>query len=854
MTTAAISVSVSAPCPVCQSKSRCLIGESRIICYRKADGAIKVSTDKNGEPTYIHEKPGALPQLSVFNPSAASGGSTAKADSHTIHDVYWSLLQALSLSESHRDSLRKRGLSDAEIDYRKYRTLPHRRGEIIKTLRSTFGERLLSVPGFYAKHNATGSYVTIGGKSGILIPSITRLNDRPVISGIKVRSDDPDPKGRYRFLSSRKYGGPGATQVVHIPVSRDDRSVFPAECIRVTEGELKADIAFVLSGLPTISIPGVSSWRLSIPVLRTQGAKRVRIAFDADATVNPDVARPLLLFARTLLAEGFGVEFERWPIASGKGIDDVLAASKASEIEVLSDDDAISAIVATAASLGIDTETEGDPSREMPNEGTTDPHRLARLLVKQRYMSGNKRTIQCWRGEWWTWNGSRYERTQKDEVTAGITATAKAEVDAANLIALRRCRSNPNSDGAPPEATPVTKSIVSNAMQALESQCVLPGQSSQPFWIDEQPSDPKACELLAMASGLLHVSEILKPNPVSDNILIPKSPRFFSPNSLEYDYDPNADCPRWIEFLNTLWPNDPQSIRCLQEWFGYCLTLDTRHHKILMIVGPARSGKGTINRVLTKLVGDGFVSNPTLSSLAEPFGLWPLLGKTVAVVTDARLSGQSNVSQIVERLLSISGEDPQNIQRKNMTTLTGVRMPLRFVLLSNELPRLSDASGAMASRISLLRTTESFLGREDKTLESTLLSELPGILLWSLAGRLCLEESGSFTVPDASKDMTDAMDELSSPIKSFVRDRCILGPEEKSTAKQLFEEWKLWCERHGREHHGTLEVFARDLLAAVPSIRRTQITEDGNRHRAYLGIRKKLGDSEFDASDASDAF
>lgn len=59
---------------------------------------------------------------------------------------------------------------------------------------------------------------------------------------------------------------------------------------------------------------------------------------------------------------------------------------------------------------------------------------------------------------------------------------------------------------------------------------------------------------------------------------------------------------------------------------------------MLLIVGPKRSGKGTIARVLTRLIGNGNVSGPTTSSLAGPFGLQPLIGKTLAIVSDAGIS------------------------------------------------------------------------------------------------------------------------------------------------------------------------------------------------------------------------
>ena len=76
-------------------------------------------------------------------------------------------------------------------------------------------------------------------------------------------------------------------------------------------------------------------------------------------------------------------------------------------------------------------------------------------------------------------------------------------------------------------------------------------------------------------------------------------------------------------------------------------------HKILLLVGPTRAGKGVIARILGALVGAENVAGPTLSSLNGDFGLAPLLGKTLAVVSDARLNGRG-AHVVVERLLSIS--------------------------------------------------------------------------------------------------------------------------------------------------------------------------------------------------------
>jgi phage/plasmid-associated DNA primase len=59
--------------------------------------------------------------------------------------------------------------------------------------------------------------------------------------------------------------------------------------------------------------------------------------------------------------------------------------------------------------------------------------------------------------------------------------------------------------------------------------------------------------------------------------------------------------------------------------------------KIFLLVGPKRGGKGIISRILTALVGADNITAPTLSSLSQNFGCEGLIGKTLAIISDARL-------------------------------------------------------------------------------------------------------------------------------------------------------------------------------------------------------------------------
>jgi putative DNA primase/helicase len=266
--------------------------------------------------------------------------------------------------------------------------------------------------------------------------------------------------------------------------------------------------------------------------------------------------------------------------------------------------------------------------------------------------------------------------------------------------------------------------------------------------------------------------------------------------------------------------------------FGYLISGDTRQQKMFLFVGPKRGGKGTIGRVLTRLLGRHNVAGPTLSSLGTNFGLQDLIGKPVAIVSDARLGSKSDHSLITERMLSVSGEDLQNVDRKYLPPWSG-QLPTRFVILTNELPRLTDSSGALASRFIVLMLEQSFYDRENPGLTDELCEELPGIFNWALDGLQRLRERGRFKQPGASKDAIQELEDLSSPTGAFIRDRCVIGSGLTVSTADLYRTYRDWCEEHGR-HAVNQQLFGRDLRAVRPEVRVRRLGSD--RTRSYVGL------------------
>jgi putative DNA primase/helicase len=373
----------------------------------------------------------------------------------------------------------------------------------------------------------------------------------------------------------------------------------------------------------------------------------------------------------------------------------------------------------------------------------------------------------------------------------------------------------------PFKPNPGKVNAILNSLQAG----VFQGRDKQPpFWLEPR-QDEDAAGLIACRNGMLRIT---------GRALSLHTPHLFNVNCLPFDYDPDAPPPKeWNRFLRDLWPDDEDGKRArltLQELFGLMLVDETRYQKIFMIVGPRRSGKGTIGRVLTALLGKENVANPTLAGLSTNFGLWPLIDKRAAIISDARLGPQTNAHTVAERLLSISGEDSLTVDRKYQPPWTG-RFGARFMILTNELPRIADASGALASRFVILTLQRSFYDQEDLALTAKLLQELPGILNWSLAGLDRLSKRGYFKMPISSLEAVRQLESLASPVQAFISEWCTVGAGQRITVKNLYGAFRAWGESDGIKPDSNI-VFGRNLRALLPQVR----ARDKGEHRFYDGI------------------
>lgn len=310
----------------------------------------------------------------------------------------------------------------------------------------------------------------------------------------------------------------------------------------------------------------------------------------------------------------------------------------------------------------------------------------------------------------------------------------------------------------------------------------------------------------------------------------------FIPNGAEWEYMPQAAPSKHLEaFLRSIFGDKDDEIQLLQEWFGYMLSGDTWAQKGMIIVGPKRSGKGTIGHLLSHLLGHSMVASPALHSLGGPFGLENLVDKRMCLISDARLSNRQDIAAVIEMLLRIVACDPVDVNRKHKGALQ-LMLEARVMMLSNEMPQLGDNSDAINSRFLILSLSESFYGRENYELLNELLTELPAIANWAMQGYIRLRTRGAFAEPESSTAARGEWYEENNPLAQFVEDCCDVSPAQRTEMTTLYDAYKEWSESRGIPFMAANALSRRLSAMLGAKIKRTK--SDRTRWVEGIGLGK----------------
>mgnify|MGYP006278080791 CR=1 FL=1 len=318
---------------------------------------------------------------------------------------------------------------------------------------------------------------------------------------------------------------------------------------------------------------------------------------------------------------------------------------------------------------------------------------------------------------------------------------------------------------------------------------------------------------------------------VDDESLKDHAPDYLYRAGSPVEFDPEADCPTWREFLKDVTSNKTDRM-LLQEFAGYTLMhWDYPWHKALFLVGPGASGKSTFLDTIRNILGSEAVASVTPHELGEErFAGVELHGRWANIRNDIPSEMIENTGKFKE----IVAGDPIKVEEKYQDTFT-IEPNAKHLYSTNQLPDASVDDDAFYRRILLVSFPSTVPRSErDPHLFEKLEDEFPGILNWMIDGLKRLVNQGKFTGDEPPEQTRQTWESWGSSIKKFKQD-CLEKDKKAAVPKSdVYAAYRRWCEENGLPTK-TQQKMTR-IIKQDPDISDGRRNVDGKRQRCYTGV------------------
>lgn len=259
------------------------------------------------------------------------------------------------------------------------------------------------------------------------------------------------------------------------------------------------------------------------------------------------------------------------------------------------------------------------------------------------------------------------------------------------------------------------------------------------------------------------------------------------------EYDPSAQCPRFLRFLGEIFGGDAELIEFVQRWHGHALTGDIREQLLLIYHGEGGNGKSVLLDTITHVMGDyAGEAPPDLLVVRKhpehPTEIADLLGKRLVVASETERGAELRL-QLVKR---ITGNERLKARRMRQDYFEFARTH-KLILVTNNRPVIREETEAAWRRLRLVPFDVVIPPEQrDKDLMRKLRDEVPGILAWMVRGAVDWAREG-LPEPESVLAATRAYRGASSSVDRFLAERCILGDGLSCSSTDLIGAYCEWC-------------------------------------------------------------
>jgi putative DNA primase/helicase len=276
-------------------------------------------------------------------------------------------------------------------------------------------------------------------------------------------------------------------------------------------------------------------------------------------------------------------------------------------------------------------------------------------------------------------------------------------------------------------------------------------------------------------------------------------PELYFTNQLSFDYDPDAEAPTFRHFLNSslVLPDgrtDHSLVMLAIEALAYSMTARTDLKASFWLVGQKDSGKSTFISMIKNLMGDLHTTIDLTQLGVNRFLLSSIVGKRVVTFTEA--SGSTMLPDALYKAL-VGGSDEIYADVKNRDPIV-FRPEGKVWWAMNEMPRVSDRSGATTRRIVIIPFNRTIPEHERiADLERRLMAERSGIFNELITHLWRLLRAGSFDHCEQSERLLAEYIMENDTEATFLEEEAETHESFKVQSKVLYDRYSQWCQQYG---------------------------------------------------------
>jgi putative DNA primase/helicase len=290
--------------------------------------------------------------------------------------------------------------------------------------------------------------------------------------------------------------------------------------------------------------------------------------------------------------------------------------------------------------------------------------------------------------------------------------------------------------------------------------------------------------------------DLVEPEPVRDGSHIT--------NRLPVEYDPDADCPQFLEFYReTIGSEDSAQgpdKKKVQEYIGYCLlSWGLPFHKSLFLIGPQASGKSTLLSVVRQLLGSENVASAEPKAIADDTHTsYELLGKWANIDADLNSNNIENAGTWKK----LASGDQMKLEQKYEDPIFK-SLNTKQLYAANQLPTADVDDDSFYRRVMLASapTSTPKEEREEGLSDRLVDEESSGILNWFLDGLDRLLRQNGFTRDRTPFDTREHWERYSGSIERFIQEVCETPPTADPSSKvertEAYDRYQEYAESRG---------------------------------------------------------